>query len=1791
MFNWLQPIGDFIGGIFGQKKRREDEEVAQLPTARNDSAWGVSNPTWTPSEDSGGSSGTGNWFTNTFGEGKWGGNPADTNDTPKFDWEAPEKKEEPLFKAPEPPKLQISQQNQDKANDPDHQLWQQGYDQAKQNGADHEEAVRLGNVYKDEQKERNERPSLLDYLNPLGKHGLFGDDNQRAFKDTVQKAVTSVTEPVEKFIDSGDKQEGFQWDDPGDYGRFAAKLPTGMVRGLVESPNKISEGITGRRVEDDGSAHDINGVQRAGAALDGFIGTAGLGFGGSGTLLKSLLNKGGAEAARQAANQAAKQGLFKFLGQGALNIGKDAAKEGLEEAVQAFGSDLADDGIVNNDVSQYAQAAGLGALGGGMLSGAGKAISAARKAATNYRTSRGQQIHNDLVDINEGVQSGDLSPNEAVSRAKQLVEDNPYKQPVVDNGVVRIRDIRNGEQPGANSTPAIPDATTQSTVQPLTVERQDVAPLEVSRTINGEGQTTNPIAQQATQTHPTPQVAQPLPNQSAVAPQESAGVETGPQETRAEVATQPAQEATPAELYNQEQSQRVATQLAGRDNKTGYQQEVETTQPEVTDSHVEQPQQPELQAPPRDENVDPETRQYINELEAERNSKPGFTERTRNFFSGLKNKAATSFVDEFHPIESKLEESPEKLALRNSIDRTLRSSGISQAYVNDNGLAKVIQGLENKQSTADFDQLLLAKHAMELRDRGVETGRDPARDAALIKSLEKRYKKELKGVQAYSQKMLDDMVDYGLIDKDTATYLKKTYPNYVPFHRILEEEAQGNGASGAKSVASLSKQNVIKRIEGGTAPLDSPLSALIQKTEMMVREGERNRTAKLLASFKDAPGNPLGLEEVTGGTQKKVRPVKDKNGNIVRNEDGSIKTEEYNASIAGKPTISFLDNGKKRTFLTTPEIARAAKGLNREQIGTIGKIVSVPTRILRFGATGINPGFAFGNVVKDFWGASINSDAPFSTLLDGKNYKDALSAAFNHKGKEYQELLREGVHGNSYDFTRNSNLNLEDVRSQRSLWDRAKRNAKPANWLSTIENTIGRSEDFGRAFQYYSNKRNVLAKGMSEADAITHAADQARNNSTNFARMGTAGRQLNLAIPYLNAGIQGQRILLKRFKENPGKYATKTFLGVVMPLTVAAAVNQSSEDMQKILKEIPDYDKEGNIFVKTGDISRDPKTGNVTGVHKIPVPPQYAALWRGIQSVVKGDPDLFKLGGDVVEQLTTVNPTTLKDNTKKYLPQAVKLLTEPTTNVNTFTGREIVPKSMENLDKKDQYDNSTSLTARKLGEMFNASPKQIDNLYRTATGGAGQILLNGIDTITKAVTGSQEEAKGRPLIDSIVGRFANPHSNSDGTIYYDELNKAIKNNKLAGRDLDVFNAVHSKKYTGNGNEIEGKSDAEEQSNSLALAHSPAAAKAIADAQKAVAERTGKPLNPLYQLSAEQQHQYYLIKGLPKDSAEQRDLEQKASGWLTPLKQHMREYYAQLSNGGGERKQNPNRVPAPQVDENTQRLLSEYGEKQGQDRYDFYRKHPEIGNYFQDLANYSNAVREAQGVAPNRTRPEPSSYVNSQMANRNFSDPAVQRYLQSKNIYDLTNIASLARMQGNDLDSKALKAAQNIAAHDLVRNPDGSYALKYPDPEGSGKNQPQEGATQVGSAGRSFGRRGGWYGQGRANTGGGVARAPRGGRSSGAARSSGGGGGSSATTTSSAQRAALSEGATAGLNSAIKNAAAGATKALGTTRAQVKQPALGTLAYRAVSPSSSTGVAKLPQLARKTKRSAVRFVRR
>lgn len=722
---------------------------------------------------------------------------------------------------------------------------------------------------------------------------------------------------------------------------------------------------------------------------------------------------------------------------------------------------------------------------------------------------------------------------------------------------------------------------------------------------------------------------------------------------------------------------------------------------------------------------------YVSEM-AVKEPKVGFLNKAKTFLADAKKK----LVDSNAPIEDILSKNlaKNKISLlpehdiTNYIDRVYRAPTLAGQFARDNGLEDVIKKVDNLDN---LDQYMIAKQATDVNTRGITTGRDFDKDQQLIKAFAPKYEEQAKLVNQYSQKLLDYAMDSGLVKKDTAQMLKERYPNYVPLKRVMDDIEKGGTGRG---VASISKQTAVQSIKGSERQIESPIKSILEKTNDVFAQGEKNKAAKTLASYEKLPDNPFGLKEIKA---------------MVDEQTGKrIFMEGDNA----KDTISFFDNGEKRIFKTTPEIAQAAKALDVQQLNILGKIFALPVRVAKVGITGINLPFVASNVAKDQISAFINSNNALRTsVANPKNFVKALFGAVGHD-ELYKEMVRAGGGGTSFDIARNQiPQSIDRIRAGKNLASKIKYTVThPRELLRTVENVIGRSEELTRLQQFRGTRQALTKQGLDAKNATMGAARAARENTVNFARSGEWGKVLNSAFLYLNAGIQGSRTFLRTLKTNPVGATVKLATAVLLPTATITAWNLSDPDRKKAYEDIPEYEKEGNLIIIPNNPTKD-KDGK-WNVIKVPLSQEINNLAniprRAVEGAYKLDPlRAGEVAKNLIGSVSPINPT--KGSVVSTLvPQAIKPTLEGVTNKNFFTGYPQVPQSMENLPNKLQVKPNTSGTATKIANALGLSPIKTEAFLKETFGSITPQILHTSDKIL-----TPNQVGGQSTGSAIASRF------------------------------------------------------------------------------------------------------------------------------------------------------------------------------------------------------------------------------------------------------------------------------------------------------------------------------------------------------------------------------------------------------------------------------------------------------
>lgn len=577
----------------------------------------------------------------------------------------------------------------------------------------------------------------------------------------------------------------------------------------------------------------------------------------------------------------------------------------------------------------------------------------------------------------------------------------------------------------------------------------------------------------------------------------------------------------------------------------------------------------------------------------------------------------------------------------------------------------------------------------------------------------KKIEKQAAGVYVYgNDELLKYIYEGGLIDKATYESALKNNQYHVPFDVVekMIEQPNVNIPTGSKAF-SIAKQELIKATKGTELAVDDPLNALIRKTIKTVDLVERNKVAQTLVDI------------------RKLSPEM---------EDLIVPVGRGTAIPAGFDTINVLRDGAKEVYAVPKEVASAMKRMTNQQVDFLTKTANWGSKALRGGATTFNILFIVPNAIRDFQTATLVSKSGFNVVDWTKGIWEGFKGVAGEYGLKvddtvYKKYLEDaGKIGGYYSTYLNQ------------VPKTAKDLSKP-EWkkLLTLLNPFKLIEEAGRVVEA-GPRLGVYQRAISKGLGGRAAGFASREATVDFAKMGDSMRVLNMWTPFINARLQGTVNVGKSIAEsvgNPKRMAELSLkIGALAVTPFVATYQWNTTQFPEVWDDIADYEKSNYIIGIYGD-AKD-SNGNYTQVIKIPKgnfnffidPVQDFLEWqRGntpkLFSTVAMD-TLFN-----VLPLSTTNQGSFMDRvfqgTVGLFPPPLKAVTETGFGKTSYTGKPIVPPSLENVSPKHQYKDSTTIIAKNIGEWLNVSPLKIENAIRTMTGEVGIQALGIAGTVER----------------------------------------------------------------------------------------------------------------------------------------------------------------------------------------------------------------------------------------------------------------------------------------------------------------------------------------------------------------------------------------------------------------------------------------------------------------------------
>jgi transcriptional regulator with XRE-family HTH domain len=702
-------------------------------------------------------------------------------------------------------------------------------------------------------------------------------------------------------------------------------------------------------------------------------------------------------------------------------------------------------------------------------------------------------------------------------------------------------------------------------------------------------------------------------------------------------------------------------------------------------------------------------------------------------------------------------------------------------------------------------------------------GLDPVKPE--VKDLKPALRDAVNGVYEIIADSRERMLKYGLETADTIVSFESLYKNYVPLQGFEGEDLASEIIDGGRSIEVRWRP---KRALGRKSKADSPFLTAIAQNQSTIVRARKNEVAQKLYRLAETNPNDQIWKVIDPAVNKEYKKDPTVNGiKYVAKTISDYLTKPENFSVRINGEYKFIQ-------FTDPRMAEMLRGANVVKADFITKYLGQFNRIMSAYITTYNPEFVVGNFFRDIQVAVINAVAEQEIdggLLKGKNITDKIikstapsifaivDVEFNRNvnsefTKYYKEFIEDGAKTEWF-YSKSVDELRKDV-------DKLIGDKKDTRLGST---KVKAAEDFAKNFMERVN--TSVENGVRLASYIEarkagvsrdKAAELAKNLTVNFNKSGEFGTVANSAYLFFNASVQGTsrliRTLKPQFKKNDDgtrslqitraqKIAASMFvLGGIMSL-LNEAISDDDEDGKSFYSKIPDFEKERNFIIMTGE-----------DYEKFPLPyglnvfyvsgNAMADAGQGLKSVGETATNILQAA---IGSFSPINFPSSEDFSSwifKFITPTIGQIPLALALNENYFGRTIynenfptdpTPKPESELGRKGATELSTWI-AKELNKItggsefrsgYDINPDKIDFVLETLSGGSGRFALRTTSAVSNLMTGNwdQMEANEIPFARMFYGqprKFVDLQSYFDKRIEVNQYMEEVKADKITGAE-------------------------------------------------------------------------------------------------------------------------------------------------------------------------------------------------------------------------------------------------------------------------------------------------------------------------------------------------------------------------------------------------------------------------
>lgn len=684
--------------------------------------------------------------------------------------------------------------------------------------------------------------------------------------------------------------------------------------------------------------------------------------------------------------------------------------------------------------------------------------------------------------------------------------------------------------------------------------------------------------------------------------------------------------------------------------------------------------------------------------------------------------------------------------------------------VNGEGLKPILDLIRG--SAVDFSAFLASVRNMELAARDIATGIDVGASRIYGQSQIDRFAEPATRLYAWKDKTLAYLRDSGVISAESYDRIKEANKFHVAFHRVFNPEEQRMMISSVAQGGGVQPRNPVHVIKGSERIIIDPLESAIKDAAIFIKQAENNAITRALVDMlmgfhaeaeaaatevrAERVGEPAGtteqqpidveatvpVAEGLPGAQKKIgetraglpAPVERLSSDIAPGARAAAEEFLRNNGVDGAPPelvdwvaaeaagpppagqVAVYREGRREIYRVDPELAEAIKGLNRESLGLIEKMMAIPAGTLRAGAV-LTPQFGLRHIFRSFEYAFITGKGFFSPVDTAKG----IAAIFGHS-EGYREWLRSGganvaMVGLDRDylqerltdmadyglFTRTWNLVMDP---QRSVFAKAGTvlglpyQAGQRYLMHPLRVWIEMSENAQHVGAFLKERRRQEQAGETAAigskAAIQRAGWESRETGVDIRRMGASMHAFNMITAFSNIILQDTDRVVRAFAANRVSTLFRVGLAITAPSVALWIANHD----QKWYQRAEAWEKD--IFWMI-NIGTDDDEHSV--VLRFPKPFLAGVLFgtgpeRALSAYFDGNK------GELEKFIAGLQETAMP----RIVPTAASPLLEHWGNRSFFFNQNIVNKSQEKMLPEYQFTEYTTETAKAVARAMSTIP-------------------------------------------------------------------------------------------------------------------------------------------------------------------------------------------------------------------------------------------------------------------------------------------------------------------------------------------------------------------------------------------------------------------------------------------------------------------------------------------------------